>query len=477
MEAFNTILGTLNDWLYTYVLIILLVVAGIVFTIRTKGVQFTLFGTAIKTLAKRDASNKDGKKVTSFQALMISTASRVGTGNIAGVATAIAIGGPGAVFWMWLLAVLGCATAFVESTLAQIYKVRDGEGYRGGPAYYIQTALKCRPLGILFAILLILTFAYGFNGLQAYNAASAIGYYVPDYDTTMIPIIIGIGFAILTAYSIFGGAKRIGKVTSVIVPVMALIYVGMALVVTILNIDMLPKAIGEIFSSAFYAPGMEGGFSWEAFLGGITGSAMMLGIKRGLFSNEAGMGSAPNAAATAEVSHPAKQGLAQFMSVVIDTIIICSATAFLIMLSGTEITADLAGVPLVQGALLDVFGEMGVHILTVSVFLFAFTSMVGNYYYTESNIKFISGNATVLLVFRLTCVAMVFFGAQMQFNTAWNLADVLMGLMALVNIAAMFILGKYAIKALDDFRFQLKEGKDPVFKASSIGIDNTELWK
>ncbi len=479
MEQLNTIIGTLNDWLYTYVLIILLVGAGIFFTIRTKGVQFRFLGEAIRALKKpqEEKSGKRGRKVTSFQALMISTASRVGTGNIAGVASAIAIGGVGAVFWMWVLAVLGCATAFIESTLAQIYKVRDGDGYRGGPAYYIQTALKNRPLGIVFAILLILTFAYGFNGLQAFNTSAALSYYVTDYGQTNIPIFLGMGLAVLMGVAIFGGAKRIGVVTSIIVPVMAAIYILTSLLVTIMNIEEFPAAIGQIFSSALYAPGMEDGFSWQAFFGGIVGSAMMMGIKRGLFSNEAGMGSAPNASATAEVSHPVKQGLAQVISVIIDTLIICSATAFLIILSGVEITEKNAGVPLIQSAMGNIFGEIGIHLITISIFLFAFTSMIGNYYYTESNIKFINESKTLLFVFRLTCMAMVFFGTQLEFNTAWNLADVTMGLMALVNLFAIFILGKYAIKALDDYSGQLKVGKDPEFKSSTIGISNTELWK
>ncbi len=476
MEIVNEILNSLNNWLYTYVLIILLVVGGVIFTIKTKGVQFALFGVAVKTLMK-NSGKEDKNSVTSFQALMISTASRVGTGNIAGVAAAIAIGGVGAVFWMWLLAVLGCATAFIESTLAQIYKVKDGDGFRGGPAYYIQTALKNRPLGILFAILLILTFAYGFNGLQAYNASSSLAYYIKDYNTTDIPMLIGFLFAILLAYSVFGQANRIGKISAIVVPIMASIYVGMALIVVLLNISELPSAISLIFKSALYAPGMEDGFNLEAFFGGIVGSAMMLGIKRGLFSNEAGMGSAPNAAAAAHVSHPVKQGLAQFISVVIDTLIICSATAFLIMLSGATISADVAGMPLVQNSLQNVFGEWGVHLITVSIFLFAFTSMIGNYYYTESGLKFITLNKNVMFIFRLSCVAMVFAGAQMQFGTAWNLADVFMGLMALVNLFAIFILGKYAIKALEDYKKQLKEGKDPVFKASDIGLHDTEVWK
>ncbi len=477
MEFLNTLVGDINNILYTYILIILLVVAGIVFTIRTKGVQFTLFGTAVKTVFKKDESIAGTKKVSSFQALMISTASRVGTGNIAGVATAIALGGAGAVFWMWLLAVLGCATAFVESTLAQIYKVKDGDSYRGGPAYYIQTAMNNRTLGIVFAFLLILTFAYGFNGLQAFNVSSSLEYYVPNYSETSLPILIGTVLAILTAVSIFGGVKRIGKITSLMVPVMAVIYIFMALVVVAMNITKLPEVIGQIFQTALYAPGMEDGFNFQAFFGGIAGSAMMLGIKRGLFSNEAGMGSAPNAAATAEVSHPVKQGLAQFISVVIDTLIICSATAFLILLSGVDGNADNAGVPLIQEAIKSEFGEMGILVVTVSIFLFAFSSIVGNYYYTESNIKFIKDSPTVLLVFRITCVAMVFFGAQMSFDLAWNLADVFMGFMALVNIFALFMIGKYALRALEDYRDQLKDGKDPVFKASSIGLHNTDQWK
>ncbi len=337
---FNNLLGNLNDFLYSYILIFLLVAAGIYFTIRTKFVQFRLIGDAIKSLKEKAEENDNGKPVSSFQALMISTASRVGTGNIAGIATAIVAGGPGAVFWMWLMAIIGSASAFVESTLAQIYKAKDGKEFRGGPSYYIERALGKRWLGILFSLLLIACFAYGFNGLQTYNMSSALEYYVPNYDDTILPAIVGLIIAAATAFVIFGGVHRIGFITSVIVPIMAGIYILMGIFITLTNLGRVPEMFTLIF---------EGAFDFQAIFGGFAGSTVLIGIKRGLFSNEAGMGSAPNASATATVSHPVKQGLVQVLSVFIDTLLICTTTAFILLLSGvTGIPEKLDGIPYVQ---------------------------------------------------------------------------------------------------------------------------------
>ena len=466
---FNNLLASLNDFLYSYILIFLLVAAGIYFSIRTKFLQFRLISDAIKALKEKAENNDNGKSVSSFQALMISTASRVGTGNIAGIATAIVAGGPGAVFWMWVMAIVGGASAFVESTLAQVYKVKDGKEFRGGPSYYIERALGKRWLGILFSILLIACFAYGFNGLQTYNMSSALEYYIPNYSDTILPAVVGLLIAAATAFVIFGGVHRIGFISSVIVPIMAGIYILMGIFITLTNLDRVP----EMFSLIF-----EGAFDFRAIFGGFAGSTVLIGIKRGLFSNEAGMGSAPNASATATVSHPVKQGMVQVLSVFIDTLMICTTTAFILLLSGvTGIPEKLDGIPYVQAAISANVGSLGIHFITFSIFAFAFTSLIGNYYYAESNILFIKNNRILLNVFRITCLIAIFLGAQADFSTVWNLADVLMGFMAIENILVIFLLGGIACKVLKDYTRQKKQGLDPVFKAKDVGLDNTDFWK
>ena len=466
---FNNLLASLNDFLYSYILIFLLVAAGIYFSIRTKFVQFRLISDAIKALKEKAENNDNGKSVSSFQALMISTASRVGTGNIAGIVTAIVAGGPGAVFWMWVMAIVGGASAFVESTLAQVYKVKDGKEFRGGPSYYIERALGKRWLGILFSILLIACFAYGFNGLQTYNMSSALEYYIPNYSDTILPAVVGLLIAAATAFVIFGGVHRIGFISSVIVPIMAGIYILMGIFITLTNLDRVP----EMFSLIF-----EGAFDFRAIFGGFAGSTVLIGIKRGLFSNEAGMGSAPNASATATVSHPVKQGMVQVLSVFIDTLMICTTTAFILLLSGvTGIPEKLDGIPYVQAAISANVGSLGIHFITFSIFAFAFTSLIGNYYYAESNILFIKNNRILLNVFRITCLIAIFLGAQADFSTVWNLADVLMGFMAIENILVIFLLGGIACKVLKDYTRQKKQGLDPVFKAKDVGLDNTDFWK
>lgn len=465
----NDLLTKLNDIMYTYVLIIMLVGVGVYFTIRTKGVQFRLFKDGIKSmLEKSDKAENGEKKVSSFQALMISTASRVGTGNIAGIATAIAAGGPGAVFWMWLMALIGSASAFIESTLAQIYKVKQDGQFRGGPSYYMERALGKRWLGILFSILLIICFAYGFNGLQAYNMSSALEYYIDDYSNTIYPMVLGIILAVAAGFVIWGGVHRIGFISSVVVPIMAVAYILLGLVTMVLNITELPHMFAVIIKSAFDV---------EAIMGGFAGSAVVIGIKRGLFSNEAGMGSAPNASASADVDHPVKQGLVQVISVFIDTILICSSTAVMLLVSGVEGKSGvLDGIPYVQQAISANVGEWGIHFITFSIFAFAFSSLIGNYYYAESNIVFIKNNKIVLNLFRVTCVAAIFLGAQADFGLVWNIADITMGFMAVVNIIAIFLLNKIALKALDNYESQKKLGKNPVFKAKDIGVDGT-VWE
>ena len=467
--TFNDILTKLNDVMYTYVLIILLIGVGIYFTIRTRGVQFRLLKDGIKSMLEKADTNENGeKKVSSFQALMISTASRVGTGNIAGIATALAAGGPGAIFWMWLMALIGGASAFIESTLAQIYKVKENGHFRGGPSYYMERALGKRWMGILFSILLIICFAYGFNGLQAYNMSSALEYYIPNYADTNVPMILGIVLSVAAAYVIWGGANRIGFISSVIVPVMAVIYILMGLVTMVMHITDLPQVFALIFRNAFDV---------QAIAGGFAGSAVVIGIKRGLFSNEAGMGSAPNASASADVAHPVKQGLVQVISVFIDTILICSSTAMMLLVSGVEGQSGvLDGIPFVQAAIRANVGEWGIHFITFSIFAFAFSSLIGNYFYAESNILFIKNSKVLLNLFRVTCIVAIFLGAQADFSLVWNLADVTMGFMAIVNIIAIFMLGKVALKVLDNYEKQKKQGKNPVFYEDEVGLTGT-VWK
>ena len=409
---------------------------------------------------------------SSFQALMVSTASRVGTGNIIGISTAICAGGFGAVFWMWVIAIIGGASAFVESTLAQIYKRRDpetGESY-GGPSYYIEAALHSRPLAIIFAFSLILTYAGGFNMLASYNLQSTFsGYSFYDPETT--PWIIGAILALLVGYCVMGGGKRIVKVTSTLVPFMGGLYVLVSLIVIVMNIGLLPQVLGRIFSEAF---------DFQAIFGGLAGSCLMYGIKRGLYSNEAGVGSAPNAAASANVSHPVKQGLVQMLSVFIDTLLICTATAFMLLCSGVEPDAALEGAPYVQAALSAVFGPIGPMFITVAMVLFAFTTLIGNYYYCEGCLRFIfkkTPSQTFMTVFRIIAAVIVLLGAVISMQLAWDTADLFQALMVVINIPVILILGRTAIKALKDYTEQRKAGKNPEFKAANIGLkEKTDYW-
>lgn len=465
----NDILGQINDLMYTYLLLFLLLGTGLYFSIRSRFAQVRLMKEGFRILTEK-AEVEDGKRqVSSFQALMISTASRVGTGNIAGIATAVAAGGPGAVFWMWVMAVIGGASAFIESTLAQVYKTKDGKDFRGGPSYYMEKALGKRWMGVLFSVLLIICFAYGFNGLQSYNMSSALEYYIPGYSDSVYPMIVGLILAVGTGLVIFGGVHRIGFITSVMVPIMAGAYLLIGLFTIVTHLPQLPGVFAMILSEAF---------DFRAIFGGMAGSAVVIGIKRGLFSNEAGMGSAPNAAASASVSHPAKQGMVQVISVFIDTLLICSATAMMLLLSGVQgETGVLDGIPFVQKAISANVGTWGIHFITASIFAFAFSSLIGNYYYAESNILFIKNNKILLFVFRCTCLLAVFLGAQADFSLVWNLADITMGCMAIVNIIAILVLGNIALKVLKDYETQKKAGKNPVFKAENVGIKNTDCWK
>ena len=461
-------ISSINDALYSYILIILLVGGGIYFTVRTRFAQFRLLKEQIKAVTEKPT---DGKGVSSFQALMVSTASRVGTGNIIGVSTALCLGGFGSVFWMWVIAVIGSASAFVESTLAQIYKRKGADGCYGGPAYYIETALKNRPLAIIFSILLVLTYGFGFNMLASYNLQSTFSSY-SFYNAQSTPWIIGLTVAVLVGYCLLGGGKRVIKATSLLVPVMGVAYILVAIIIVILNITSLPGIFKTIFTQAF---------DFQAIFGGFSGSCIMFGIKRGLFSNEAGVGSAPNASASADVSHPAKQGLVQVLSVFIDTILVCTATAFMCMSSGIEPTKELSGAPYVQAALTQTLGQFGPIFITIAMIFFAFTTLLGNLYYVDQCAVFFLGRVPgkkAQNVYHIIAAVIIFIGAGLSADLLWSIADITMGGMTLINMPVILILGKYAFRTLKDYEKQKKEGYTPVFKAKNIDLPHeVDYWK
>lgn len=468
---FGAMVSKLSGVLYYPILIIVLIAAGLYFTFKTNFVQMRLLGQSIKVVSEKPS--KEGA-VSSFQALMVSTASRVGTGNIVGVSTAVCLGGYGAVFWMWIIAIVGGASAFIESTLAQIYKLRDdnGDSY-GGPAYYIENALKNRGLAIAFAVFLILTYAVGFNMLASYNLQSTFAGY-SFYNASTTPWIIGAVLAVIVGWCLFGGGKRIIKAASTIVPFMGIIYIAVALIIVVMHINLLPGVIAKIFADAF---------NFSAIFSGVAGSCMMYGIKRGLYSNEAGVGSAPNAAAAADVSHPVKQGLVQMLSVFIDTLLICTATAFMGLCSGVEPTAELAGAAYIQTALSATFGSFGPVFITLAMVLFAFTTLIGNLFYVDNAFAYLNHGKmpgkTFMTIYHVIAALIIFFGAGLSMGLAWDIADVLMAFMCLINIPSCLLLSDVAVKACKDYERQLKEGKNPVFKAADIGLDDSKLdyWK
>ena len=463
--------NSVDNYMYFPVLVIILAAAGLFFTFRTRGVQIRLFGTACKLIVEKPAN---AQKVSSFQALMVSTASRVGTGNIVGVSSAICLGGPGACFWMWLMCIIGASSAFIESTLAQIYKQKDKNGHSyGGPAYYIEKALKKPLISIIFCIFLIATYAFGFNLLCSYNLQSTFAYY-DFYDASWTPMVIGGILAVLVGFCLMGGGKRIIKLTEKIVPFMGIAYVLISLVIVFANIGNIPQTFVLIFKDAF---------DFRAIFGGIAGSCMILGIKRGLFSNEAGVGSAPNASASADVTHPVKQGLVQTISVYIDTMLLCTATALMCLTSGVHFGADVEGAPYVQHAISTVFGDFGPIFITVAMVLFAFTTLIGNLYYVDNALIYLNRkrepSKMFMRIFYIVCVVIIFVGAIIPMNLAWALADITMGGMTLINLPACLLLGHVAVKTLKDYEKQKKAGKDPVFRAGDIGLDTDRLdfWK
>ncbi len=453
------------DFLWAYFLIGALILCGLYFTIRTRFVQFTMIGEMVRLLAD-GAGDKKHRHISSFQAFAVSVATRVGTGNLAGVATAIAIGGPGSVFWMWVIALIGGATAFVESTLAQLYKRRLGESFIGGPAYYILHGMHCRWMAVLFAILITLTFGLSYNSIQSNTICGALNHAF-GFDK----LIVGVILATVGTFIAFGGIRRVARVSSIVVPIMAIGYFILALVVVLMNIDKIPHVFRLIIDSAF---------GLDQFAGGALGITMMAGIKRGLFSNEAGEGSAPNVAATAQVTHPVKQGLVQALGVYTDTILVCSCTAFIILISGLYTDPSLNGIALTQSALKSEIGSTGTIFIAIAIFLFAFSSIIGNYYYGEANIRFLTDKPWAITVFRIfSGTVMVLFGAVASLEMVWNLGDVCMALLTACNLVAIAILGRYSFRLLKDYRSQKRAGiKDPVFHASTIPevIPDLDTW-
>lgn len=451
--------------------VITLLLVGLFFTITTSLVQLRLFPQSLKEMWFGRSSS--GESLSPFQAFAVGLASRVGVGNIGGVATAIALGGPGAVFWMWVTATIGMSSAFAESTLAQAYKTKNADGtFRGGPAYYITKGLKAPWLGTIFAIILIFTFGFAFNAVQSNSIVEAT-----KTAWGWNPTYVGIVLVLLTAGIIFSGVKRIGQFSAMVVPVMAFIYLLVAGFILIMNISAVPNIIATIIRSAFDFSAMAGGI-----FGAIFSQAMIMGIKRGLYSNEAGMGSAPNVAATADVKHPVNQGLIQMLGVFVDTLIVCSCTAVIILLSDNYGNADFKGVVLTQHALAYHVGEFGTHFLAFILLLFCYTTIVGNYAYAESNIRFLKNNPTLVLIFRLVVLFFVYFGAVRSANSVWNFADTVMGMMAMINLVSIVLLAPVVWILLKDYQRQLKENKEPEFKVDEHpqlkerGIDS-EIWK
>ncbi|MCI6407598.1 sodium:alanine symporter family protein [Veillonella caviae] len=459
----NQIVSNINLYLWNYLIIFILIGAGLFFTMTTGAVQIRMFKEMVRLVASGAGTKTDKNHVSSFQAFCVSTASRVGVGNIAGIAIAVVLGGPGAIFWMWVIALIGSATGFIESTLAQIYKEPIAKGgFYGGPAYYIRYGLNSKFLSILFAILITITFGWIYNSVQANTLAASLHTFGIDVTYT------GIVVSILLGLIIFGGIQRVAKISEIIVPIMAVLYIGTALFVVLMNIQEFPAMIHKIVSSAFdpYAAG-----------GGFMGATMMNGIKRGLFSNEAGEGSVPNAAATAAVHHPVEQGLVQAFGVFLDTFIICTSSAFIVLIVGDYSITGLTGIALVQHNLEAQLGAWAPYAVTVFIIMFSFSSLVGNYYYGEININHLTDKKYVLHLFRIGVVAMAFIGSIASLDLVWNLADLFMAFLVLTNVSSILRMGRTAGLALDDYIKQRKAGiQTPVFNRKVLNHTYGIVW-
>ncbi|MBW1603719.1 alanine:cation symporter family protein [Streptomyces sp. JJ66] len=463
MSTLEAFVVDLNDVFWTYLLIPLVAVAGLYFTFRSRGAQLRLFPDMLRVFKAKTTGG-----VSPFGAFTISAAARIGTGNVAGVATAITLGGPGAVFWMWMMALIGGASAFVESVLAQLYKARGRQPgtYRGGPAYYMERALGKRWLGVLFAVLITLTFGFVLTAVQSNTIAVAVDGSL-DVGAGWFSPVLGISLAALLALTVFFGVKRLAAVTSALVPVMAGLYLVLGAVIVALNADMVPGMLADI---------VGGAFGFREVAGGAIGTAILQGVRRGMFSNEAGMGSSPNAAAAAETSHPVKQGLVQTFGVYFDTLIVCTITAF-VVLSANPTLGQRGSADVTQTAFAETLGAWGGHALTVIVFLLAFSSMIGNYYYGESNVRFLTGSDRVMTAYRGAVLLCVALGAMGSVKLVWSLGDITMGAMAMVNLLSILPLSVIAFKLLADYQAQRRAGLDPVFTRDRIpGLTGVECW-
>ncbi len=468
MSTIHCAVKAVSDPLWEW-LVWILVGVGLFFTVMTGFAQIRLLGRSIKEMSGSRQNPQDPHGITAFQAFVTGLASRVGTGNIAGVAIAITVGGPGAVFWMWLTALIGMASAFAESSLAQLFKIRDKHTglFRGGPAYYIEQGLGQKWLGTVFSISLILCFGFVYNAIQSNvinsSIQSIVGVDTPAWKDMDGHIMVGVGLIICAAPIIFGGIKRVSRAAEMIVPVMAILYLLMALFVITTNLQHIPNMFKLIFEDAFTFKAAGGGL-----LGGLISQAMLLGIKRGLYSNEAGQGSAPNAAAAADVKHPVSQGLIQMLGVFVDTMIVCSCTAFIILLAEPEVLAAAKGngMMLTQVALVHHVGEWGRYFLAAILLMFCFTTIIGNYAYAEANVQFVANNRMVLAFFRMLVLGFVFFGAVSESDVVWDAGDLMMGIMALINLIVIALLYKLVLLLLKDYQVKLKLGKEPEFKLS-----------
>ena len=467
----NELITSINDAVWGYVLIFALVGCGVWFTFKTRFVQFRMVGemlrlltdSAVNTVETQVKEKQTQKHISSFQAFAVSVATRVGTGNLAGVASAIAIGGPGAVFWMWVIALIGSATAFVESTLAQLFKQKHKDSFIGGPAYYIQRGLHQHWMAVTFAVLITCQFGLSNNSIQANTICGAM-----QEAFGWSPVWVGLVLAALGLFIVFGGIQRIAHVSAVLVPVMAIGYVVLAIFIIVMNIEHIPHVFKVIVLDAFGV---------EKVIGGGIGATIMNGVKRGLFSNEAGEGSAPNVAATATTSHPVKQGLIQALGVFTDTLLVCSCTAFIILISGLYNVPELNGIALTQSALQSEVGTAGPIFIAIAIFLFAFSSIIGNYYYGEANIRFMTSSKWAVHIYRVfSAGVVVMFGALASLDTVWTLGDICMAILTLVNIIAILCLGKYVFRLADDYSRQRKQGiKDPVFNKEQLPEIQNEL--
>ncbi|MFC7464367.1 alanine/glycine:cation symporter family protein [Brachybacterium sp. GCM10030252] len=482
LESLNEWLGNAEGWLWTWAGMPVVVVLALYFTIRSRGVQFRMIPAMFGAITQKAQREQRGagrnrivrtKSLSAFQAFSVSAAARVGTGNISGVAGAIFLGGPGAVLWMWVMCLLTSAASFIESTLAQLWKSRAEDTYKGGPAFYIQRGLGSRGFGLFFAVLFIFCFAFAFTSLQANTIvdafSGAVAIYADPAGMPWMPVVLGVVLAVLTGVIVFGGMRRVARVAQNMVPLMALIYLVIGILIVGLNLGELPRVVGQIVTEAF---------SPQAAIGGGIGAAIVNGVQRGMLSNEAGMGSVPNVAATASVSHPVKQGLVQTLGVYFDTILICSITAFIVLVAFPDVSAGGEGLVMVQESMTANLGGWAAILLAAIMFLLAFTSVLGNFSYGEANMHFITSKRGWHIAFGLAVVALVFIGSVISVDLAWSIAGVSMVFIAIINLIVIALLAPTAMKLLRHYNEQLAQGHDPIFLASDLPeIKNIEVWE